>query len=188
MGIGCVDAFVVSRFQDSDGRRTFSLAGRPGVSGRLHDSDPRECGVDPSDDNPQHEIAPRDDIDPREFSRARPAGPAGSDGGHGKLPSPFRWKRSGETGSREISADQIKYPEARSGRRDVVLSGGSNCRFETGHSKARNCSGGQFRSGARPSFDDNSVFSFAGICSAGLAQRQRHTPRNTSASHLEVTP
>jgi len=193
MGIGCVHAFFVSRLPDSGGRRTFSLAGRPGVSGRLHDSDPRECGVERRDDDPQHEIAPRGEIDPREFSRTRPTGPAGSDGGHGKLPSPFRWKRSGETGSRETgpdqtSSDQIKRSEACSGRRDVVLSGGSDCRFETGYSKARNCSGGQFRSGARPSFDDNSIFSFAGICSAGLAKRQRHTPRNTSASHLEITP
>ena len=174
MGIGCVDAFVVSRFQDSDGRRTFSLAGRPGVSGRLHDSDPREFGVD------RRDVNPRGNIDRREFSRTKPAG---CDGKHGKLPSPFRWKRSGETGSQEI-----KRSEAGSWRQDVVLSGGSNCRFETGHSKARNCSAGQFRCGTRPSFDDNSIFSFGGICSAGLAQRQRHTPRNTSASHLEVTP
>ena len=110
MGIGCVDAFVVSRFQDSDGRRTFSLAGRFGMSGRLYDSDHCECGVDPRDDDPQHEIAPRDNINPREFSRARPTGPAGSDGGHGKLPSPFRWKHSGETGSREISPDRTTRP------------------------------------------------------------------------------
>jgi hypothetical protein len=69
-----------------------------------------------------------------------------------------------------------------------MLSGGSNCRFETGHSKARNCSGGQLRCGARFPFGANSIFSFGGICSASLAQRQRHTPRNTSASHLEITP
>ena len=194
MGIGCVDAFVVSRFQDSDGRRTLSLASRFGMSRRLYDSDHCECGVQRRDDDPQHEIAPRGEIDPREFSRTRPAGRAGSDGRHGKLPSPSRWERSGETGSREISPDrttrpdQIKRSEACSGRRDVVLSGGSDCRFETGHSKARNRSGGQFRSGTRPSFDDNSIFSFGGICAADLEQRQRHTPRNTSASHLEITP
>ena len=176
MGIGCVHAFLVSRLPDSGGRRTFSLAGRPGVSGRLHGSDPRECGVERRDDHPQHEI------DPREFSRARPAGPDGPDGRHGKLPSPFRWKRSGETGSQEI-----KRSEAGSWRQDVVLSGGSNCRFETRHSKAANCSG-EFRSGARLSFGANSIVSFGGICSAGLAQWQRHTPRNTSASHLEITP
>jgi hypothetical protein len=182
MGIGCVDAFVVSRFQDSDGRRTFSLAGRFGVSRRLHDSGSREYRVK------QRDVNSRDEIDPREFSPTRPAGRAGPDGRHGKLPSPFRWKRSGETGSREISSDQAKFPEARSGRRDVVLSGGSNCRFETGHSKAADCSGGRFYSGARFSVGANSIFSFAGICASGLAERQRHTPRNTSASRLEITP
>jgi len=69
-----------------------------------------------------------------------------------------------------------------------MLPCGSNCSFETEHGNAahrayeRSCSGIRFQSG------DDSIFLFSGICSVRLAQRQRHTPRNTSASRLETAP
>jgi hypothetical protein len=108
MGIGCVHAFLVSRFQDSGGRRTFSLAGRPGVSGRLHDSDPREFGVE------QHIF------DPREFSRARPAGPAGSEWRAWNIALTIPWKRPAKPGPAKPDPTKSNNPKR-------VPGGGMSC-------------------------------------------------------------
>lgn len=190
-----MDAFLVSCLQDSGGRGTFSLASRLGVSRRLHDSDHRECGIEQCDDYPQNEVDPRAEIDPREFNRARPAGPAGSDGRDGKLPSPFRWKPSGETGSRETSSDQtspgeIRHRAARNGLRVICVSAavpGRRNKFQQMKISNRRQTkvGRQNGIAGRSNLQTYCV----GFRSDSYFHRTaRHTPRNTSASHLEITP
>ena len=112
---------------------------------------------------------------PREFSGT---GSARRDGRHAKLRSSFPWWRSCET----------KQAKASSRRWDVVLSGGSDGRFEAGHGDDAHRPGARFRSGVRFHLGENSTVSFHGIYFARLAERQRHTPRNPAASHLEITP
>jgi hypothetical protein len=94
------------------------------------------------------------------------------------LSAPFAWHRSSE----------VKWREAGSQRRDVVLSGGSNGHFEAGHDNAAHRPGERFRSGVRIHASHDSTFSFSAIRSTRLAQRKRQTPRNTVAAHLEITP
>ena len=114
-------------------------------------------------------------FDAREFNRTESAG---RHDGHAELPSPFRQQHSAET----------KWAEAASRRRHVVLSDRSDGHLEAGDGDAAHRSGERFRSGVRFHHGENSIPSFRRTCSAPLAQRQRHTPGNPAASHLDIAP
>jgi hypothetical protein len=166
------DAFSASHLQVSGGHSSFSVDGRPGLPYGLHNSQPREF-------RPAQRFDDRLFVDQcvfalSEFSRAEPAGP---DGRNGELPSSFRRQRSGKT----------QRPQARSRRRDVVLSCGSYRCVETEHSDAANFPRALLRSAISFRFGAGSLPPRSRICSAPLAQRQRHTPRKPPASHLDIT-
>jgi hypothetical protein len=156
------DAFSVSHLQGGSGHGDFSVDGCAGLSDGLHTSKPREFRAEQCF------------FDPRESSRTDPDGP---DGGNAGLPSSFWRQRTGKT----------QRPKARSRWWDVVLSCGSCGRVETGHSDAANFACALLRSAIPFQLGDVSALPFSGICSVRLAQRQRHTPRNTPASHLEIS-
>ena len=94
------------------------------------------------------------------------------------MPASFRWQRSRETAR----------PETGSRRRDVMLSSGSYGRVQAAPGGPAYRTGERFRSSAGFHARDNSNFSCSRSRSARMAQRQRHTPRNAVAAHLEITP
>jgi hypothetical protein len=165
------DAFSVSHLQVSGGHSNFSVDGHTGLPDGLHASQPREF-------RPPHAFGD-DSFDDQRFpapGKISRTEPVRSDGRNGELPSSFWRQLTGKS----------QRPQARSRWCDVLLSRGSYARLEIGHSDAANFSCALLRSAIPFQLGAGSLSLFSRICSVPLPQRQRHTPRNPPASHLEI--